>query len=144
MTLWLRTIAWMGLTVAATYVVAEWSILQKSGLHDLREAAPVEVLPVPAEPERAALQAQVDKLEQTFGQYRAVKERQIEDLLKLVANLERQIQVLTALRTPVDQVPALRAASRPVRWASAVPSVPVPNLAALAREAGFTNVQVRP
>lgn len=136
----LRTFLLMGLASAATYVVAEWSVLQKSGVHDLRVAAPVEVLPVPAEPERAALQAQVDRLEQTFGQYRMVKERQIADLTRLIANLERQIQVLTAQRTPVEQVAALRAASRPVRWAAAVP---VPNLATLAREAGFTKVEVR-
>lgn len=141
----LRTVLLMGLASAATYVVAEWSVLQKSGLHDLRVAAPVEVLPVPAEPERAALQAQVDRVEQTFGQYRAAKERQIADLLKLVANLERQIQVLTAQRPPVEQVAALRAASRPVRWAlaSPVPAGSVPNLATLAREVGFTNVEVR-
>lgn len=143
MTTFLRTVLLMGLASAATYVVAEWSVLQKSGLHDLREAAPVEVLPVPAEPARAAMQAQVDKLAETFGLYRAAKEKQIDDLLRLIANLQRQIQVLTAQRTPVEQVAALRAASRPVRWASAIPAVPVPNLATLAREAGFTKIEVR-
>ena len=137
----LRTMAWVVLTAAATYAVAEWSVLYKSGLHDLRAAEPVAVLPVPVEPERVALQAQVDQLAQTFGQYRSVKERQIADLMKLVANLERQIQVLTAQRTPVEQVAALRAASRPVRWT--LPAGSVPNLAALARAAGFTKVEVR-
>lgn len=134
----LRTMGWVVLTA---YVVAECSVLYKSGLHDLRAAEPVAVLPVPVEPERVALQAQVDQLAQTFGQYRAVKERQIADLLKLIANLERQIQVLTAQRTPVEQVAALREASRPVRWT--LPAGSVPNLATLAREAGFTKVEVR-
>lgn len=147
----LRTMAWVLLTAAATYVVAEWSVLHKSGLHDLRAAEPVEVLPVPVEPERLALQAQVEKLEQTFGQYRAVKDRQIADLMKLIANLERQIQVLTAQRAPEQQVAALRAASRPVqvemggvsaRYVS--PTMVSTNLLRLAQEAGFTKVQVRP
>lgn len=136
----LRLAAWIVLTIAATYVVAEWSVLHKSGLHDLRAAEPVaEVVAVPQEPERAALQAQFEQLEQTFGQYRAVKDRQIADLMKLIANLERQIQVLTEQRTPVEQVAALRSASQPVRWASATRS----DLAALARTAGFTKVEVR-
>ena len=144
----LRMAAWIGLTIAATYVIAEWSVLHKSGLHDLR-AADAAVggsalgaglfKPVPQEPERAALQAQFEQLEQTFGQYRAVKDRQIADLMKLIANLERQIQVLTAQRAPAEQVAALRAASQPVRWASATRS----DLAALARTAGFTKVEVR-
>lgn len=136
---WLRTAAWIGLTVAATYVVAEWSVLYKSGLHDLRAEEPVAA--VPQEPERVALQAQVDQLAQTFGQYRAAKDRQVADLLKLVANLERQIQVLTAQREPMEQVAALRAAARPVRWT--LPAGAVPNLATLARAAGFTKVEVR-
>lgn len=136
----LQTVLLMGLASAATYVVAEWSLVQKSGLHDLREAAPVEVLPVPAEPERVALLAQMETMTETFREYRAAKDKQIEALTRLIANLERQIQVLTAQRTPVEQVAALRAASRPVRWAAAVP---VPNLATLAREAGFTKVEVR-
>ena len=144
----LRTMGWVLLTAAATYVVAEWSVLQKSGLHDLRAANAAVggsfvgaglFKPVPQEPERLALQAQVEQLEQTFGQYREVKERQIADLLKLVANLERQIQMLTAQRAPIEQVAALRAASQPVRWASATRS----DLAALAREVGFTRVEVR-
>lgn len=187
MTLWCRTIAWIGLTVAATYVVAEWSVLQKSGLHGLREAgaaivktvpfdydghweagmkAPVKVLDEPIEPERAALQAQVDQLAQTFAQYKTVKEREIADLMKLVANLEKQIRVLTAQRTPVEQVAAVPAASRPVRWATdgkgimppcphngdpprvehrwetAYLSRPV-DLSTLAKEVGFTKVEVR-
>lgn len=137
----LRMAALIGLTIAATYVVAEWSVRYKSGLHDLRAAEPVVLNRIyePIEPERVALQAQVDKLEQTFGQYRATKDKQVQDLLKLIANLERQIQVLTAQRTPVEQVAALRAASQPVRWASATRS----DLAALARTAGFTKVEVR-
>lgn len=166
MTLWCRTIAWIGLSVAATYVVAEWSLLQKSGVHDLRVAAPVEVLPVPVEPERQALQAQVNKLAETIVLDRAAKEKQIDDLLRLIANLERQIQVLTAQRTPVEQVAALRAASRPVRWATdgkgimppyphngdpprvehrwetAYLSRPV-DLSTLAKEVGFTKIEVR-
>lgn len=153
----LRLVAWLGLTVAATYVVAEWSVLQKSGLHDLRAANAAVggsfvgaglFKPVPQEPERLALQAQVDKLEETFGQYRALKEKQIADLLRLVANLEKQIQVLTAQRAPIEQAAALRAASQPVRWtlparrvaeAEALPS----DLAAMARAIGFTRVEVR-
>lgn len=136
----LRLVAWIGLAVAATYLIAEWSVRYKSGLHDLRAAGPVaEVVAVPQEPERAALQAQVDKLEQTFGQYRDAKEKQVQDLLRLIANLERQIQVLTAQRAPAEQVAALRAASQPVRWASATRS----DLAALARTAGFTKFEVR-
>ncbi len=123
----LRTVLLMGLASAATYVVAEWSVLQKSGVHDLREAAPVEVLPVPAEPERVALQAQVDQLEQTLGEYRAVQERMIAECLERIARIEARVAQLAAQRVPV-------------RWASAVP---VPNLAALAREAGFTKVEVR-
>lgn len=156
----LRLVALLGLTVAATYVVAEWSVLQKSGLHDLRAANAAVggsfvgaglFKPVPQEPERLALQAQVDRLERTFGQYREVKERQIADLLKLVANLERQIQMLTAQRAPIEQVAALRAASRPVqvetggvsaRYVS--PAMVSMNLLRLAQEAGFTKVQVRP
>ena len=166
----LRMMGWVLLTAAATYVVAEWSVLYKSGLHDLR-AADAAVggsgvgaglfKAVPVEPERVALQAQVDQLAQTFGQYRSVKERQIADLLKLVANLERQIQVLTAQRAPMEQVAALRAASRPVRWnrveqdgthqqrgtvvaptqqgSDAAP----PSLFQLARAVGFTKVEVR-
>lgn len=148
----LRLVAWLGLTVAATYVVAEWSVLHKSGLHDLRAAEPAaEVVPVPVEPERLALQAQVDKLEQTFGQYREVKERQIADLLKLVSHLERQIQVLTAQRAPLEQVAALRAASRAVQVETGgvsaryvPPTMVSTNLLRLAQEAGFTKVQVRP
>lgn len=73
----LRMAAWIVLTIAATYVAAEWSVRYKSGLHDLR--------------------------------------------------------------APVEQVAALRAASQPVRWASATRS----DLAALARMAGFTKVEVR-
>lgn len=147
----LRTMGLVVLTAAATYAVAEWSVLYKSGLHDLRTADAAVggsgvgaglFKAVPVEPERVALQAQMDKLEQTFGQYRTVKEKQISDLLKLVANLERQIKALTAQREPVEQVAALRAAARPVRWT--LPAGSVPNLAALARAAGFTNVQVRP
>lgn len=155
----LRMAAWIALTIAATYVIAEWSVLHKRGLHDLRTADaavggsavgaglfsnPVAEV-VPVEPERLALQAQVDKLEQTFGQYRAVKDRQIADLMKLIANLEKQIQVLTAQRAPSEQVAALRAASQPVRWtlASPVPAGSVPNLATLARAVGFTKVEVR-
>lgn len=149
----LRTMAWVVLTAAATYAVAEWSVLYKSGLHDLRAAEAAVggsgvgaglFKAVPVEPERVALQAQVDKLEQTFGQYRAAKDRQVADLLKLVANLERQIQVLTAQREPMEQVAALRAAARPVRWTLPVlPAGSVPNLSTLAREAGFTKVEVR-
>ena len=150
----IRLVALVGLTVAATYVIAEWSVLHKSGLHDLRAANAAVggsfvgaglFKPVPQEPERLALQAQVEQLEQTFGQYRAAKDRQIADLLKLIANLERQIQVLTAQRAPIEQVAALRAASQPVRWtlASPVPAGSVPNLATLAREVGFTKVEVR-
>lgn len=154
---WLRVAALLGLTVAATYVVAEWSVLYKAGLHDLR-AADAAVggsgfgaglfKAAPVEPERVALQAQVDQLAQTFGQYRTVKEKQIADLLKLVANLERQIQVLTAQRTPEQQVAALQAASRPVRWTlparrvSEAGELP-PDLAALARAIGFSRVEVR-
>ena len=139
----IRLVALLGLTVAATYVVAEWSVLHKSGLHDLRAAEPVAaVLPVePMETERVALQAQVDKLEETFGQYRAAKDRQIADLLKLIANLERQIQVLTAQRAPIEQVAALRAAGQPVRWT--LPAQGGSDLAALARTVGFTRVEVR-
>lgn len=142
---WIRTIGWMVLTAVATYVIAEWAVLQKSGLHDLREPAVVEPLPVPQEPERAALLAQMQKMTETFHEYRAAKDQQIAALQRLIANLERQIQVLTAQRTPVEQVAALRAASRPVRWtlASAGPAGTVPNLATLAREAGFTKVEVR-
>ena len=144
----LRTMGWVLLTAAATYVVAEWSVLHKSGLHDLRAAEPVvAVLPVePMETERVALQAQFERLERTFGQYRAAKDRQIADLLKLIANLERQIQVLTAQRAPVEQVAALRAASQPVRWtfpARRVAEALPPDLAAMARAIGFTRVEVR-
>lgn len=139
----LQTVLLMGLASAATYVVSEWSVLQKSGLHEVRDVQSFEVLPVPAEPERAALLAQMETMTETFREYRAAKEKQIEALTRLIANLERQIQVLTAQRTPVEQVAALRAASRPVRWASAMPAVPVPNLATLAREAGFTKIEVR-
>ena len=139
---WLRTAAWIGLTVAATYVVAEWSVLYKSGLYDLRAAEPVAVVPVePMETERLALQAQFEHLERTFGQYRAAKDRQIADLLKLIANLERQIQVLTAQRAPIEQVAALRAASQPVRWT--LPEQSRSDLAALARAVGFKRVEVR-
>lgn len=145
---WLRTVAWIGLTVAATYVIAEWSVLHKSGLHDLR-AADAAVggsavgaglfRPVPQEPERVALQAQVDELARTFAEFRAAKEREIADRDRLIAHLTKQIQALVAQRAPVEQVAALRAASRPVRWAAATQ----PDLAALAREAGFTRVEVR-
>lgn len=156
---WIRTIGWILLTVAATYAISEWAVWQKSGLHDLRAADVVEVVPV--EPERVALQAQVDRLAETFGEYRAAKERQIEGLERLIANLERQIRTLTAQRTPVEQVAALRAASRPVRWArvesdgagqhqatGGVPSQQAsdaapPSLLQLAREAGFMKVEVR-
>ena len=164
----LRTMGWVLLTAAATYVVAEWSVLQKSGLHDLRAANAAVggsfvgaglFKPVPQEPERLALQAQVEQLEQTFGQYRAAKDRQIADLTKLIANLERQIQVLTAQRAPMEQVAALRAASQPVRWTrveqdgasgrdlNAIGQKPSDaassSLLQLAREAGFTRVEVR-
>lgn len=141
----LRTVLLMGLASAATYVVAEWSVLQKSGLHEVRDVQSFEVLPVPAEPARQALLAQMETMTETFREYRAAKDKQIEALTRLIANLERQIQVLTAQRTPVEQVAALRAASRPVRWAlaSPVPEGSVPNLATLAREAGFTKIEVR-
>lgn len=159
-----RMLGWVLLTVAASYVVAEWSVLYKSGGHDVRDAARAVLLtPAPMEPERAALQAQFDHLERTFGQYRAVKEREIADLQRLIANLERQIQVLTAQRTPIEQVAALRSAAKPVRWATveqdgasegtrqgahtrltqhARDAAP-PTLIQLAREAGFTRVEVR-
>jgi hypothetical protein len=158
-------LGWVLLTVAASYVVAEWSVRYKSGGHDVRDAARAVLLtPAPMEPERPALQAQMDRLAETFGQYRAAKEREIADLQRLIANLERQIQVLTAQRTPEQQVAALRAAaSRPVRWATveqdgasegtrqgahtrltqqARDAAP-PSLLQLAREAGFTRVEVR-
>ena len=147
----IRLVALVGLTVAATYVVAEWSVLQKSGLHDLRAAEPVEVLSVPVEPERLALLAQVETITETFREYRAAKDKQIEALTRLIANLERQIQVLTAQRAPLEQVAALRAASRPVqvetggvsaRYVS--PPLVSTHLLRLAQEAGFTKVQVRP
>lgn len=159
---WLRTIGLIVLTAAATYVIAEWAVWQKSGLHDVRVAADVvEALPVPVEPERVALQAQVDRLAATFAEFRAAKEREIQGLERLIANLERQIRTLTAQRTPVEQVAALRAASRPVRWArvesdgagqhqatGGVPSQQAsdaapPSLLQLAREAGFMKVEVR-
>lgn len=162
---WIRTIGWILLTVAATYAVSEWAVWQKSGLHDLRAADVVEVVPVPVEPERVALQAQVDRLAETFAEFRAAKEREIQGLERLIANLERQIRTLTAQRTPVEQVAALRAASRPVRWArveqdgvgnvtglksseapgtqQANDAAPPLDLRALAREAGFTWVEVR-
>ena len=135
-----RLVALLGLTVAATYVVAEWSVLHKSGLHDLRAAEPVaEVLPVPVEPERLAFQAQVEKLARTFAEFRAAKEREIADRDRLIAHLTKQIQALVAQRAPVEQVAALRAASRPVRWASASPS----DLATLARTAGFQKFEIK-
>lgn len=164
---WLRTIGGLiVLTAAATYVISEWAVWQKSGLHDVRAAADVvEVVPVPVGPERVALQAQVDRLAATFAEFRAAKERQIDDLERLIATLTRQIQVLTAQRMPVEQVAALRAASRPVRWAKveqdgvgnvtgfksseapgtqqANDAAPPLDLRALAREEGFTWVEVR-
>lgn len=137
-----RMLGWVLLTVAASYVVAEWSVLYKSGGHDVRDAARAVLLtPTPMEPERAALQAQVDRLAETFVQYRAVKEREIADLQRLIANLERQIQVLTAQRTPIEQVAALRAAAKPVRWTLSERGGS--DLAALARAVGFTKVEVR-
>jgi len=162
---WIRTIGWILLTVAATYVICEWAVWQKSGLHDLREEDMLQVMSVPMEPERAALYEQVERLAETFADFRAAKEREIQGLERLIANLERQIRTLTAQRTPVEQVAALRAASRPVRWrtmddvamaegrsvkeharasygVSAAPSPSVP-LLQLAREAGFTKVEVR-
>lgn len=143
---WLRTIGLIVLTAAATYVISEWAVWQKSGLHDVRAAADVvEVVPVPVGPERVALQAQVDRLAATFAEFRAAKEREIQGLERLIANLERQIRTLTAQRTPVEQVAALRAASRPVRWRT-MEGAPVASLdlAGLARAAGFTKVEVRP
>ncbi len=152
-----RMLGWVLLMVAASYVVAEWSVLYKSGGHDVRDAARAVLLtPAPMEPERAALQAQFDHLERTFGQYRAVKEREIADLQRLIANLERQIQVLTAQRTPIEQVAALRSATVEQDGASegtrqgahnrrtqhARDAAP-PTLIQLAREAGFTKVEVR-
>lgn len=135
--------------VVLGYTVLEWWYWEKSGLHHLRPAVPESFSVVP-EPEHVAMQAQVDRLERTFAEYRQVTEGQIKGYERLIANLQRQIQALTAQRTPVEQVAALRAASRPVRWAShtqpaAVPSAPSrSDLAALARAAGFTFVQVRP
>lgn len=142
----LMPVLWIGLAVAATYAISEWAVLEKSGVHGLREVPVVSAVPTPLEPERAALLAQVEKMSETFAEYRAAKDQHVAELNRqiqamqhliearelLTANLERQIQVLTAQRTPSEQVAALRAASL------------VPNLATLAREAGFTNIEVRP
>lgn len=145
----IRTIGMLVLTAVASYVVAEWALIHKAGLHDLRDGTAIQhevssAVDVPHEPERLALQAQVDRLEETFGAYRSAKEREIADLLKLVANLERQIRALTAQRTPVEQVTALREASRPVRWQTEFRSDSERvDLVRLAKEAGFTRVEVR-
>lgn len=147
--------------VVAIYTVLEWWYWSKSGLHDLRPAAimgkadalmemghdlRVEVDAADSRV-RQALAAQVDMIERTFLEYRAVMERRIQDDERQIANLQRQIQALKAQRTPVEQV----AASGQVRWVNrikstaAVPSAPSrSDLAALARAAGFTFVQVRP
>lgn len=159
----LRTVLLMGLASVATYVVAEWSVLQKSGVHDLREAAPVEVPAVPHEPERVALRTQVDQLEQTLGEYRAVQDRMIAECLERIARIEARVAQLAAQRVPVPAVATVPTASRPVRWAmveqdgasegirqgaysglsqqdrDAAPS----SLLQLAREVGFTKVEVR-
>jgi hypothetical protein len=160
---WFRVGAVTIFLVVLGYTVLEWWYGEKSGLHAVRAAvasvassylpgdtADISWAPVVPEPEHVALQAQVDRLERTLAEYRQVTEGQIQGYERLIANLQRQIQALTSQRTPVEQVAALRAASRPVRWAShtqpaAVPSAPSrSDLATLARAAGFTFVQVRP
>lgn len=138
---WLRTAAWIVFTAVATYVVAEWSVLYKSGLHDLRpaEGSVADFVPVAQDPARVALQAQVDELARTFAAFRSAKEREIADRDRLIAHLTKQIQALVAQRAPIEHGAALQAASQPVRWATATRS----DLAALARAAGFTMVEVR-
>ena len=159
---WFRVAAVTMFLVVLGYTVLEWWYWEKSGLQAVRsvasvassylpgDTADISWAPVVPEPEHVALQAQVDRLERTFAEYRRMTEGQIQGYERLIANLQRQIQALTSQRTPVEQVAALRAASRPVRWEShaqpaAVPSRPSrSDLAALAHAAGFTFVQVRP
>lgn len=144
---WITTGLLIVLTAAATYLVSEWAVMKKGGTHDLREheqaLEQVRATMLKHETQlREEMRQQVVLIEDTFRQYRAVMERRHHDDERLIDNLSRQIQALNAQRTPVEQVAALRAASRPVRWAAAVP-VRL-DLSARAKAAGFTQVEVRP
>lgn len=167
---WFRVVAVTIFMVVLGYTVLEWWYWEKSGLHHLRSSAPsvseaVSDVPVVPDPERVVLLQKMERIESTFAEYRAVRDREVKDLLALIANLQRQIQVLTAQRTPVEQVEALRAASRPVRWArmeqdgargvtggsssdaaghQQASDAASSSLAARAHAAGFKFVQVRP
>lgn len=135
---WFRVVAVTIFVVVAGYTLGEWWYWQKAGLGELRSAvaAPAVPEPVQAVDVEAAQQAVLAKV--------AAHEDKAGRLVLEIERLQRQVRVLREQLDARDrQLIALQRAMESLKG-QAVPVVSDAQLVSLAKEFGFTKIQVRP
>lgn len=127
--LWFRVAAVTIFVIVAAYTFAEWWYWQKSGVGEVRPA-------VPAVDVEAAQRAVLAKV--------AAHEDQAGRLVLEIERLQRQVRVLREQLDARDrQLVALQRAMDALKG-PVVPVVSDGQLVSLAKEFGFTTIQVRP
>ena len=135
---WLRVVAVTIFVLVAGYTFGEWWYWQKAGLGELRPAvaAPAVSEPVRVVDVEAAQQAVVAKV--------AAHEEKAGRLVLEIERLQRQVRVLREQLDARDrQLVALQRAMEALKG-QVVPVVSDAQLVSLAKEFGFTKIQVRP
>lgn len=138
--LWFRVVAVMIFVVVAGYTFAEWWYWQKSGLGEVRPAVTAAAVVLP-EPVRVV---DVEAAQQAVLAKVAAHEDQAGRLVLEIERLQRQVRVLREQLDARDrQLVALQRAMDALKG-PVVPVVSDGQLVSLAKEFGFTKIQVRP
>lgn len=138
--LWFRVVAVMIFLVVAGYTFAEWWYWQKSGLGEVRPAVTAAAVVAP-EPVRVV---DVEAAQRAVLAKVAAHEDQAGRLVLEIERLQRQVRVLREQLDARDrQLVALQRAMEALKE-QVVPVVSDAQLVSLAKEFGFTKIQVRP
>lgn len=130
---WFRVVAVTIFVLVAGYTFGEWWYWQKSGLGELRPAVPEPVRVVDVDAAQQAVVAKVAAHEEKAGR-----------LVLEIERLQRQVRVLREQLDARDrQLIALQRAMEALKG-QVVPVVSDAQLVSLAKEFGFTKIQVRP
>lgn len=138
--LWFRVVAVAIFLVVAGYTFAEWWYWQKSGLGEVRPAVTAAAVVAP-EPVRVV---DVEAAQRAVLAKVAAHEDQAGRLVLEIERLQRQVRVLREQLDARDrQLVALQRAMDALKG-PVVPVVSDGQLVSLAKEFGFTTIQVRP